>query len=79
MILSRESMQSEKSREPRLDPRSPSYSGWVVDEKETEKLILQKGRSKPEGNGMVEGHFRFLDLILIACPKMLQMLFLKLF
>ena len=55
MILSRESMQSEKSREPRLDPRSPSYSGWVVDEKETEKVILQKGRSKPEGNGMVEG------------------------
>ena len=41
MILSRESMQSEKSREPRLDPRSPSYSGWVVDEKETEKLIGQ--------------------------------------
>lgn len=55
MILSRESMQSEKSREPRLDPRSPNYSGWVVDEKETEKLILHTGRSKLGENSMVEG------------------------
>lgn len=55
MILSRESMQSEKSRGPRIDPSSPNYNGWVVDEKETEKLIPQRGRSKPGENSMVEG------------------------
>ena len=41
-------MQSEKRREPRIDLSSPNYNGWVVDEKETEKLILQKGRVNQE-------------------------------